>query len=124
MKSWITERLFLFFMVLGVITIPMAESSNIVEVDTHFAQYSHIASAHHDNIDDLMHSHTHKHDEDGEEHEHHHSHLNSSQSNLVFITSNYLFVINDSILVATQFFDFSSLLPSDYIFTLFRPPIV
>lgn len=115
--------LFLFILAISV-SFQGAFVSNANDVNTHLEKYAHSNETHHDNIADVEHTHSHKHSENGEEHEHHHDHMGTSQSNLKLLNTSILKINNESLGEVRQNFAYTQMASSDFLFSIFRPPIV
>jgi hypothetical protein len=94
------------------------------DVDSHLKQSDYINQTHHDNIADAEHTHVHKHSEEGEEHEHHHEHIGSSQSNLKLNSKTIINLSNQFSIPSIQIFSYTLMTSSEFLFSIFRPPIV
>lgn len=94
------------------------------DVSSHLEKYAHCNETHHDNIADTEHTHSHKHSEDGEEHEHHHDHLGSTQTNVKLTSTDTVKINNESLGEVRQNFAYTQMASSDFLFSIFRPPIV
>jgi len=94
------------------------------EIDSHLKNSESLNITHHDNIAEVERTHVHKHSEDGEEHEHHHEHIGSSQPNLKLISKNVINLSHHLSTPSLEIFSFTQITPTEFLFSIFRPPIV